>query len=364
MTTRATEKEISAHLCKLRLRVRGKPLDPKEERDAAMASYHLAVKTLSRSAGRSATAAAAYRAGAGIADQREGVVHDYTRRSGVDHTQIVLPADAPTWASDRAALWNAAEAAETRKNSTVAREFEIALPVELSAQQRQDLVLEFAREISDRHQVAVDVAIHAPGAEGDNRNHHAHLLLTTRQLGPEGLGAKTRELDVKTSGEVDHWRARWAEVQNLALERAGSAERVDHRSHAERGLEDQPLPELTRAEYQLERAEKKSAQRDQRDYQPVTTAGAQRQAVEERRGLRAYVEKGAEWLKQASASVGQTMQNLAASMAGKITAEAQAKDRQARIERELQRQKEKQLQEQIKAQRDRDGKKPDRGMGR
>lgn len=326
-----------------------------------MASYHLAVKTISRSAGRSATAAAAYRAGAVISDQREGVVHDYTRRSGVDHTQIVLPADAPAWAADRAALWNAAEAAETRKNSTVAREFEIALPVELSAQQRQDLVLEFAREISDRHQVAVDVAIHAPGAEGDNRNHHAHLLLTTRQLGPEGLGAKTRELDQKQSGEVDHWRARWAEVQNLALERAGCAERVDHRSHAERGLEAQPLPQLTPAEYQLERTAKQSAERDQRPYEPVTVAGAQRQAVEERRGLRAYVEKGAEWLKQAGASVGQTMQNLAVSMAGKITADAQAKERQARIERDLQRQKEKQLQEQIKAQRGRDGRNPDRG---
>ena len=82
----------------------GKPLDPKE-RDAAMASYHLAVKTVSRSAGRSATAAAAYRSGAAIACEREGVVHDYTRRSGVDHTQIVLPADAPAWAADRAALF-------------------------------------------------------------------------------------------------------------------------------------------------------------------------------------------------------------------------------------------------------------------
>src|SRR3546814_20227482 len=75
-----------------------------------------------------------------------------------------------------------------------------------------------AREISERHGVAVDVAIHAPGREGDHRNHHAHLLTTTRRIGPEGLGAKTRELDQKTSGEVERWRGRWAEMQNAALE--------------------------------------------------------------------------------------------------------------------------------------------------
>lgn len=299
-----------------------------------MASYHLAVKTISRSAGRSATAAAAYRAGAEIADQSAGVVHDYTRRSGVNHTQIVLPSDAPEWASDRAALWNAAEAAETRKNSTVAREFEIALPAELSADLRRDLVLEFAREISDRHKVAVDVAIHAPGAEGDNRNHHAHLLLTTRQLGPEGLGAKTRELDVKTSGEVDHWRERWAELQNRALERVGSAERVDHRSHAARGIEDQPLPQLTPKEYQMERAAKQAAARDNRPYEPVTLAGSNRQAVEERRSLRAYIEQGAEWLKARTGSFAQGVQGIAAKIGATLSAELAERERLKALQEE------------------------------
>src|SRR3546814_7070392 len=94
--------------------------------------------------------------------------------------------------------------------STVAREYEIALPAELSAKARRDLALGLAREISERHGVAVDVAIHAPGREGDHRNHHAHLLTTTRRIGPEGLGAKTRELDQKTSGEVERWRGRGA----------------------------------------------------------------------------------------------------------------------------------------------------------
>lgn len=327
-----------------------------------MASYHLAVKTVSRSAGRSATAAAAYRSGASIVCEREGVVHDYTRRSGVDHAEIVLPQGAPEWASDRTALWNAAERSETRKNSTVAREFEIALPAELDADQRLNLALDFAREIAARHQVAVDVAIHAPGGEGDNRNHHAHLLMTTRQLGPEGLGAKTRELDQKTSGEVDHWRERWADIQNLALERAGSMERVDHRSHAERGLPDQPLPQLTPGQYKLERAEKAAAAREDREYQPVTSAGANRQAVEERRGLRAYIEKGAAWLKQAGAQVGQTMQILTAAMSEKISADAQAREHQAR---EVERQKERERAAiKVRSPRDRGPRKPDRGFGR
>ena len=112
-----------------------------------MAIYHLSVKTISRSAGRSATAAAAYRAGVEIADERTGEVHDYRRKGGVDSAELVLPVGAPEWAVDRAALWNAAEQAEKRKNSTVAREFEIALPAELSPDERQRLALDFAREL-------------------------------------------------------------------------------------------------------------------------------------------------------------------------------------------------------------------------
>lgn len=192
-----------------------------------MASYHLSVKAISRSAGRSATAAAAYRSGSAIACEREGRIHDYVRRSGVAHSEIVLPDKAPKL--DRAELWNAAEAAERRKNSTVAREFEIALPLELSAAERQRLALALAREITQRHGCAVDVAIHLP-ANGDKRNHHAHLLTTTRRLGPDGLGEKCRELDSQISGpkEVEYWRERWATLQNQALEKAGESIRVTH----------------------------------------------------------------------------------------------------------------------------------------
>lgn len=268
-----------------------------------MASYHLAVKTVSRSTGRTATGAAAYRAGEKIADERTGLVHDYTRKQGVEHRAIVQPAGAPEWAADRAALWNAAEQAETRKNSTVAREFEIALPSELDADGRRDLVMSFAQELSERHGVAVDVAIHAPHRHGDDRNHHAHLLVTTRQLGPEGLGAKTRELDQKQSGEVERWRERWADLQNIALERAGSAERVDHRSYERRGIAAEPELKQGPAVTAMERRAEQQAEREGVTYAPVTEVGAHNAAVKEERTLRGIIERGTEWLREHGAAV-------------------------------------------------------------
>ena len=195
-----------------------------------MAIFHLSVKTISRSAGRSATAAIAYRAGERVMDERTGLVHDYTRRRGVEHTEIFLPENSPEWAQNRAQLWNVAEQSETRKNSTVAREFEVAIPSELNREQRLELVREFARDLVQRHGMAVDVAIHEPGKVGDNRNYHAHILCSTRRLTPEGFKDKTRELDDQKSGEVTNWRQRWADVSNRHLENAGRQERIDHRS--------------------------------------------------------------------------------------------------------------------------------------
>lgn len=214
-----------------------------------MAIYHLSVKTVSRSAGRSATAAAAYRAGELIADTRTGEVHDYRRKGGVDRDHspgIVLPAGAPEWARDRAQLWNAVEHAEKRKNSTVAREFEIALPAELSPSDRRALVETFAREVADLHGVAVDAQIHEPGREGDSRNWHVHVLTSTRRLTADGFGEKARELDDKTTGPqlVTRWRERWAELANAALARAGRSERIDHRSLAAQAIDREPTQHL------------------------------------------------------------------------------------------------------------------------
>jgi hypothetical protein len=220
-----------------------------------VAIFHLSVKTISRTAGRSSTAAAAYRAGVEITDERTGEIHDYRRKAGVESAELFLPDGAPEWATDRAKLWNAAEQSEKRKNSTVAREFEVALPSELSADQRRKLAHDFARELVKRHGFAVDVAIHAPGKEGDTRNHHAHILCTTRKLTAEGFTEKTRELDDRATGaqEVTHWREQWAGLTNAALERAGHAVRVDHRSLEMQGIDREPAIHLGPSATAIER---------------------------------------------------------------------------------------------------------------
>lgn len=254
-----------------------------------MASYHLSVKTIKRSAGRSATAAAAYRVGERIECQREGRVHDYTRKQGIEETFILAPKDAPDWASDRSRLWNEAEASETRRNSVTAREWELALPSEISAEDRSQITRQFAEELVSRYGVAVDVAIHAPHREGDQRNHHAHVLTSTRKLEARGFTAKTRVLDsAKTGGvEIEQMRGLWAELQNRALERVGEVERVDHRSlekqretALDRGdkltaeeLDRDPELKLGPAANSMERRAKVMAVRQGREYVPVTERG-------------------------------------------------------------------------------------------
>lgn len=216
-----------------------------------MAIYHCSVKTVSRSSGRSATAAAAYRHAERIVDQRTGEIHDYRRKGGVVHSATLAPRGEKVPA--RADLWNAAEAAEKRKNSVVAREVVVALPAELDAGGRQDLALAFADHLANRYRVAVDLAIHRPDGQGDHRNHHAHILMTTRRLEQGQLTEKTRELDDQKSGEVMHIRESWANTCNLALERARVADRVDHRSHRARGIEVPPTVHLGPTITEMER---------------------------------------------------------------------------------------------------------------
>ncbi len=275
-----------------------------------MASYHLSVKTIKRSAGRSATAAAAYRVGERIECQREGRIHDYTRKQGIEETFILTPKDAPDWATDRSRLWNEVEASETRRNSVTAREWELGLPSEISAEDRSQITRDFAQELVSRYGVAVDVAIHAPHREGDQRNHHAHVLTSSRRLEAQGFTAKTRLLDsAKTGGvEIEQMRGVWAELQNRALERAGEVERVDHRSlekqreaALERGdgltaeeLDRDPELKLGPAANSMERREKAAAERVGREYVPVTERGAAvhaaRQARAAFREMRARLE--------------------------------------------------------------------------
>ena len=236
-----------------------------------MAIYHLSVKLVTRGAGRSATAAVAYRAATRVDDERTGLVFDYSRKRGVEHTEIVLPAHcaaAAEWARDRARLWNAAESAENRKDARVAREYEVALPHELDAGQRRTLVRAFAHELAERHGCALDVAIHAPHRDGDTRNHHAHILATTRAVTERGLGAKTdielKDADRAKRGlcsgkhEIKAIRERWATLVNAHLAEHGHSERVDHRSLAEQGEAREPTihkgPAVTAIERRAERS--------------------------------------------------------------------------------------------------------------
>jgi ATP-dependent exoDNAse (exonuclease V) alpha subunit len=210
---------------------------------SCMAIYSLHVKTVSRSAGRSVVAAAAYRAAESIGDDRLGVVWDFTRKYGVLHSEIITPSDAPSWARDRAELWNAAERAEDkstrRQSATTGRDIILALPHELSDAQRISAVREFAAGLVERYGVAIDFAIHAPDRHSDERNYHAHVLMTTRQIGPGGFGAKTRELDSFRTGprEIEAIRQQWERIGNRALEEAGIDIRIDCRSYADRGID-------------------------------------------------------------------------------------------------------------------------------
>ena len=203
-----------------------------------MASYRFSASVIKRSVGRSVTATAAYRAACEIDCDRYGEHHDYTRKQGVLHSEIITPDNTPEWMTDRAAVWNAVEAIEKRKDAQLAREVQLSLPHELSDNQRRELVRSFvSSEFVSRGMIA-DVSIHAPHRDGDGRNHHVHVLLTMRELAGEGFGKKERGWNA--SQQLEHWREAWADHQNRAFERLGLSVRVDHRSLEGQGIEREP----------------------------------------------------------------------------------------------------------------------------
>ena len=199
-----------------------------------MAIYHLSMKIISRSSGYSAVASAAYRSGSLMLDERTGLTHDYTRKSGVAEAVILTPATAPAWCTNRAELWNAVEKAERRKNSQLAREIELAIPRELPQDAARETVLAFVRENFVSQGMIADVAFH----HMDKTNPHAHIMLTTRAVGPAGFGGKVRDWNDRTHAET--WRASWADHANRALANAGYQEEIDHRSYERQGLEKTP----------------------------------------------------------------------------------------------------------------------------
>jgi Ti-type conjugative transfer relaxase TraA len=217
-----------------------------------------ASRHVSRGAGQSAVAAAAYRSGERLYDERAAEVHDYTGRYGVAATGIVMPERGGPSAGGRAwtreELWNAAEAVERRKDSRTARKIEMALPAAMTAEQRREVAVAWAGEIANRYGVAVDWAIHLPDRDGDQRNHHVHLMMTTREIGPEGFRGKAAlelsNTDQKARGlpvgddAIYALREALAERLNAVAERHGLELRADPRSYAERGIDLTPTKHI------------------------------------------------------------------------------------------------------------------------
>lgn len=207
-----------------------------------MAIYHFSAKVVSRGKGQSAVAKAAYNSRERLEDERTGDAHDYRRKGGLLFSGIFAPKNAPEWVRDRATLYNEIERREKRKDAQLVREVEIALPHELSEIQRERLVKDFVREQFVRKGMAADVSIHAPDREGDERNHHAHILLTMREIGPDGFGEKVREWNGKK--QLEHWREAWEWTANRYLERHGFDVRIDGRTLEDQGIDREPTRHL------------------------------------------------------------------------------------------------------------------------
>jgi len=234
-----------------------------------MATYFLRTKHVSRGKGARVTRAAAYRAGERIRDERTSEVYNYADRRDVAYKEVVLPAELTArsdmaWTQDRCTLWNAAEHAGLRRNSRLARELLVLLPPELNPAQRTSLVRTFASELADKYRCAVDVCIHQPRPGADPRNNHAHLLMTTREVTPDGFGARTslersgrdrRRAGLSGSSRDEYLllRERWAQVTNESLRQAGLTARVDHRSLERQGIDREPVATIPEKVFYAER---------------------------------------------------------------------------------------------------------------
>ncbi len=196
-----------------------------------MAIYHLNANVISRARGQSIVAAAAYRAGARLRDERYGVVHNYVGRRTCAHAEIMAPDDTPAWVHDREQLWNRVEAAELRKDSQLARVIEVGLPVELDEAQGVALVRDYVATVFVARGMIADFCIRRDNPD----NPHAHILLTLRGMTPQGFGPKERRWNGKAN--LLEWRAAWAERANRHLADAGFAVRIDHRTLEAQQLE-------------------------------------------------------------------------------------------------------------------------------
>ena len=197
-----------------------------------MAIMHLSASIVKRSEGKSAVAAAAYRACEKLLDERQDMTFDYSNKADLVRAEIFLPENAPPEFSDRATLWNTVEATEKRVDSRLAREIQVALPVELTAEQNWALAQEFVKTYFVDKGMISDVAFHAGHG---NDQPHLHILLTLREVTALGFGRSAREWNQREL--VNTWREGWAELANTHLALNGHDVRIDHRSYADQGID-------------------------------------------------------------------------------------------------------------------------------
>ena len=240
-----------------------------------MAIYHLSIKIISRGKNKSAVAASAYRSGEKIKNEYDGIVHDFTRKGGIAHTEILLPQNAPQKFLDRGILWNSVEKIEKSKNSQLAREIEIALPKELNRGKQIELVREYVKENFVKVGMCADIALH----DKNDGNPHAHILLTIRPLNEDKTwGAKSKKeyvldengekvklkngnyktskintVDWNEQDKAEHWRKAWADITNKYLEENNIQDKVDHRSYERQGIEQIPIIHLGVSASQMEK---------------------------------------------------------------------------------------------------------------
>jgi MobA/MobL family. len=201
--------------------------------------YHLTIKNLNRKQNQSAIAAAAYRSGERLYDSCNRLTHDFTRKKGIVHTEILLPQNAPTMFYDRELLWNAVEWAEKRCDSRTAREVEIALPNELTLTEHKNLIREFITENFVRIGMCADICIH----DKQDGNPHAHILLTTRPI-EDGRFSDKKNRDWDKRGNISIWRKNWADMQNREFMKKGLLTRVSHESYKTRNIDREPTIHL------------------------------------------------------------------------------------------------------------------------
>ena len=252
------------------------PSSPNERNGGdTIAIYHCSIKIVSRGKGKSAVAAAAYRSGEKLTNEWDGLTHDYTKKGGVVHSEILLPAHAPPAFSDRSTLWNSVELSEKSNNAQLAREVEIALPVELSREEQTRLVREYCSSQFVSKGMIADFNLHDTGGG----NPHAHILLTMRPLDEKGAWLpkskkeyvldengekirlpsgryKTRKVDLvdwsnRENAEV--WRRAWADLANEYLEKNNRPERIDHRSYERQGIDQLPTVHVGVSATQMEK---------------------------------------------------------------------------------------------------------------